>query len=38
VASLKSKKVGNFEIKNALVDEYRVFSGNTESLIWNNVQ
>lgn len=38
VASLKSKKVGNFEIKNALVDEYKVFSGNTESLIWNNVQ
>lgn len=37
VKSLKSKKVGNFEIKNALIDEYDLLTGNANNLIWNEV-
>ena len=39
VKSLKSKKVGNFEIKNALVDEYKPFTTGEGSfnLNWNEV-
>ena len=39
VKSLKSKKVGNFEIKNALVDEYKPFTAGEGSfnLNWNEV-
>lgn len=38
VKSLKSKKIGNFEIKNALVDEYKPLSSGGEfKLNWNNV-
>lgn len=37
VKSLKSRKVGNFEIKNALVDEYKPLSsgGGEFNLKWN---
>lgn len=39
VKSLKSRKVGNFEIKNALVDEYKPLSsgGGEFNLKWINV-
>lgn len=38
VRTLKSKKIGNFEIKNALVDEYVPFSGGGGvTLNWNEV-
>lgn len=37
VKSLKSKKIGNFEIKNALIDEYYPLSGGTNNLKWNEV-
>lgn len=39
VKSLKSKKIGNFEIKNALVDEYKPLTSGEEviNLKWNEV-
>jgi hypothetical protein len=39
VKSLKSKKIGNFEIKNALVDEYKPLSSREGefNLKWINV-
>ena len=39
VKSLKSKMVGNFEIKNALVDEYKPLQseGGEFNLNWNDV-
>lgn len=38
VKSLKSKKVGNFEIKNALIDEYELLvKNNNLNLNWNEV-
>lgn len=37
VKTLKSSKIGNFEIKNSLIDEYDVLSGKSGDLIWNEV-
>lgn len=39
VKTLKSKKIGNIEIKNALIDEYKPFSSGEGSfnLKWNKV-
>lgn len=37
VKSLKSKKIGNIEIKNALVDEYKPLLNGDSNLNWNEV-
>lgn len=37
VKSLKSRKVGNFEIKNALIDKYEPLSKGEVNLKWNEV-
>lgn len=37
VKSLKSKKIGNIEIKNALVDEYKPLLSGDSNLNWNEV-
>lgn len=37
VKSLKSKKIGNIEIKNALVDEYKPLLKENFFLNWNDV-
>lgn len=37
IKSLKSKKIGNIEIKNALVDEYKPLLNGDSNLNWNEV-